>query len=125
MTDAISKDEYDDEVSKQATILAENSRQDVATYHTTDGEGGYEDYPGAVFENVSDVLYGHNWFARSYYGGSLYGSIIEHSEADPSLYTDWEIATDANSPEKVLERLAYVVFEADVIRAALEIPADD
>lgn len=112
MTDAITKQQYDEKRDAMARQLRDECRDAV-------DDDEFDSVRRCVLETASDDITYDQWFARDYYGASLYGSIIEHGEADPSQYSDWEGMMEASTPEKAIERLAYCVFEADVIDRAL------
>lgn len=114
MTDAISSDEYQDEVDENAGRLTEPALDAVSA-------GDYGHPHAAALDLASDVLDGHNWFARDVHGASLYGSIIEHSEADPARYSDWQALAESDNPTETVRRIAYCAFEADVISVAREL----
>jgi len=121
MTDdieTISAEEYRRGVEDAAGTLAEYAREDV------DREG-YTDTHSAALDLVTDVLDGHQWFSRRAYGSAAHGCIVEHSEADPNRYGDLVSLTESDEPETILERTAYLAFEADVLRLALERVGDE
>ena len=119
MTDAIDYEEYDKVVAEYATINVEEAEAAVE-------EGRRDDAHQTMIEYVQEDVQHQDWFAGSYYGGSLYGSIVEHSDADVGRYSDWQALIETNEPEETLKRLALVCFEADVLaRAQGLLDADD
>jgi len=118
VTDAISDAEYNEELESFVDMLVPEA-EDLA-------ESGQFDTPRqGVMEMCSEELDYHNWFARNYYDGALYGSIIEHADTDPGMYSDWGSLIEADTPETTLKRLAYVVMEAEAMSMALDRVADE
>lgn len=111
--DAITEDEYTEEVNEIAGILARESAQAAS-------RGQFDTAEQAAMETVGEEVEYHNWFARNYYDGSLYGSIVEHGETDPTRLSDWQALIESDTPEQTLKRLAYVVMEGDVLEHTLE-----
>lgn len=107
MTDALTKQEYDDALEQYVNNFLE----------------GYDDHDPArqdIIEDIGADANYHNWFARDYYDLTLYASIIEHATtASGREWSDWEVACDAGSPEQVVKRLALVAFENDATERAL------
>lgn len=113
MTDAISREEYEEEVDEYAAWLTEEAIEA--------GKGeNYEGPHSAAHEVVGDILHGHNWFARDYHGESLYGSIIEHSDADPGRFSGWKRLSEAETPREMIKRTAQLVFQTDVLNEATD-----
>lgn len=129
MTDHPSTHNVWTEIEEQGERLASAAAQDVATYHETGGEGGYEHYDEALLELVSDVLDGHDWFARRHRGAEFHGAVLEHSlskcDNDPSTYSDWEGLAQSDDMQTVVKRLAYFAFEAAVLDYATGQNPDD
>lgn len=113
MTDALSGHEFAEALEEDANDLLDRARDRTAA-------GEYENTMQAVLEEAEDMLRHSNWFARDYYGESLYGSIIEHSTANPSVFSDWEVACAEVSPKKAVKELAYYCYEAEVVSMAQE-----
>lgn len=116
--DDISEERYETEVEDIAERLVSGAEDMVE-------RDQFDDPDQAVMETVSDELDYHNWFARNYYDGALYGSIVEHGSTDPAYYSDWQALIESDDPETTLKRLAYAVMEGDVLEAALEQLDDD
>lgn len=117
MTTPIPQEEYETMVAKYGGRLAEYAVQDVERDTT------YESKQNAVLYLADDVLDGHQWFTKSYYGPAAHGEIIEwatEAGVNPAEFTDISIATDARDPAEVVKRLAYIHFEAAVIQEALD-----
>lgn len=107
MTDAIDKAAFIEQLETDAESVV-----DVAKDKTEAGE--YETVMGAILEEAEEVVTHHNWFARDYYGGSLYGAIIEHTETNVSTFEDWEVACDEVDPKRALKSLAKRCYLAEL-----------
>lgn len=118
MSDAISEEKYRQTLDEEAAWLTE-----AAIEAARNGE--YDIPQEAALELSEDVPTDHNWFARDYYGSSLYGCIIEFAETDPSTYDDWEVACDQPTPQRAVEHIASLAFQADVISLALDRIAEE
>jgi len=117
MSAEVTQEEYEKKVAEYGRRLAQYAIQDV------ERDTAYTDEQDAVLHLVGDVLDGHQWFARSYYGPAAHGEIIEwatEAGVNPAEYTDITVATDARDPATVVKRLAYIHFEAAVIEEALD-----
>lgn len=113
MTDAIGEDEYTAEVGRYASYLLGDAKGAVES-------DDYDAVRDAILDISEEMASHHNWFARDYYGGVLYGSIVEHRLAETERYADWMALIESDDPGRTLKRLAYVVFEADVTHTALQ-----
>lgn len=114
VTDAIDKDAYYAEVDQLAEYIHSDATGSVV-------EGPHDTFTEAVHEFVEEDVTHANWFARDYYGASLYGSIIEHSVADVTKYGDWEHLVEGATPAKAAERIAQACMEADVTKRVFEL----
>lgn len=115
MVVTITKTEYAEEVDELAGRLADWAIEDV------ERDTAYDDPENAAMELASDVLDGHEWFARSHYGAAAYGCIIQHvseTATDPGTYSDWRSLMEADTPTESLKKLAYCCFEANIIEEA-------
>jgi len=122
MTDeieTISAEEYRDERAAAVERLVDYARTDVEDTDT------YDTARDAALDLVTDALDGHNWFSRDHYGSGAHGCIVEHSEGDANRFTDVLSLTQASDPEEILKRTAYIAFESDVLRLALDRLSDD
>lgn len=115
MSEGISQEEYDDEVAQLSERLTEYAAEDVR-------KGEYDDFEHAVLDISTDVLDGHQWFARSYHGPADHGAVIEYATdagVDPIRYSDLTTAADSEDPARIVRLTAYICFEAHVIERAL------
>lgn len=117
--ETIDHETYEADAQEHAERLVEYAREDVAR------DTAYEDEHNAALDLVSDVLAGHNWFARSEYGPAAYGCIIEHGPDEASRYADFISLTETDDPRELTKRAAYLVYETDVLNRALSILNDD
>lgn len=116
---ALTREEYTGEIEQFGKDLHRMAEELAA-------EGDFENTRYAILEMASDELDNHEWFeGRLTKNGILYGSIIEHAETNPHRYSDWESLIVSEKPKKTLQRLAFVVAEADGIEAALGHLTDD
>jgi hypothetical protein len=113
VTDAITQSEYDAAVEPFVEMVVDEAEEMVESGHFDSRRQG-------VMEMCSEELNYHDWFARNYYDGALYGSIVEHADTDPASYSDWPALIESDTPEGTLKRLAFVVMEADVMSVALD-----
>ncbi len=111
MTDALTESEYEEEIKDFSRTLVNISEELVEA-------GDFDTKHDAVLEMVNEELNHHEWFARNYYDGALYGSVVEHADADVGRYSDWQALIETNEPLETLKRLAYVVMEADALERA-------
>ena len=113
MVDTITKDEYDERVDHLAD-------QAVTRALETDSAEQEDGLDVAVRWHAEDAVSHDDWFARSYYGGALYGCIVEFADVDVARYNDWFALIESDTPSRTLKRLALVVMEAAVTRRALD-----
>lgn len=113
MTDTLTKSEYEETIDTFADLLLQRAETAVDDGDSTTVETAAE-------ETVEDQLLAHEWFQPDYFEGALYGSIIEHSEAEPERYQQWSALLHEEGASPVLKCLAYVVMEADVLDRVLD-----
>lgn len=113
MPETIDEAQYNDEVESQVEHLAEAVREEL-------GAGNYSDPNRAAVDIVDDVLDAHDWFFKSQYGAAAHGCIIEHSDTDPTRFSDWASLAESDEPGTTIQRIAYCCFEADVLDATNE-----
>lgn len=116
MSKGITQTEYENEVETQADHLAEAATEAVEA-------GEYGEYRSAVVDLSVDVLDGHDWFSRADHGPADHGAIVEYADdqgVDPVRYRDLTHFAESEDPAAVVEKFAYVAFEAHVIETARE-----
>lgn len=107
MVETISADEYEEELDDHAGWLIEAA------------EGNYPENPErGLLEAAHDVLDAHQWFFQRRYGPAAHGCIIEHADGNPEDYLDLQAHIEADDPREIIKRLAYAMFEADVVDEA-------
>lgn len=116
MPKSITEESYTDEVVRHAELLLDGAREagDVSM-----------DY---AFDNVADVLDGHDWFGDSYHGPADHGAIIEYAltrEVEVERFADWWSIVESDAVDDTVEKLAYVVMESDVLMTVEERLADE
>jgi hypothetical protein len=122
MSNPIAHSDYMENVTENATRVATWAEEDAA------GDGPYDDAHDAIYDLVRDVLDGHEWFTRSYYGPSAHGCVIEYAldaDVDASRTVDLAAYAEGDDIARIVKRLAFVVFEAHVIDRATELVNDD
>lgn len=105
--ETISESEYRQRVTDLAQTLTDQLNEDF------DAEERKREH---LHEYVEDIMYGEDWFARTYYGAAAYGCIVEHGgdhHIDPGVI-------EAEDPVTSLKRLAHEVMRYDVMEAARE-----
>lgn len=106
-TDLLSKEEYHEEVNRQAQHL-------VRAVEESDREGA--SLPHSM--EAPDVLDAHKWFDGSNHM-THHVMIIEY--ASYSNITKYDVSIDPDNIEYILRKLAFNQFKEDVIKKAISI----